>query len=240
MKRIKFSNILSWLAILVSLLGLYFQFFDVRHKLLFTPLEPSSNEEKKEFYIPLLLKNAGNQTEIILKSSLFLEIKSSNSNQPNEGTFKRFSLTTPPEFPMVLSPNEYKRVVLTGDYKTYFFGTLDHMDNGKMKYTPIIVYDSLTVLLGITYLSKSGIAREEKYSIGFLSFDRNENIKRIDYAPIKLREIDLSNDDKEIMSCSIIPQVYKDSCSIDLKDTNSIKKNYDKIQMMNRILSNRK
>jgi len=240
MKKIKFSNILSWLAVFISLLGLYFQFFDVRHKLLFTPLEPSSNGVKKEFYIPLLLKNTGNQTEIILKSSLFLEIKSGNSNKRGEGNFKMFSLTTPPEFPMVLSPNEYKRVVLTGDYKEYFFGTLENMDNGKIKYTPIIVYDSLTVLLGITYLSKSGIAREEKYSIGFLSFDRNENIKRIDYEPIKLREIDLSNDDKEIISCSIIPRVYKDSCSIDLKDTNSVKKNYDKIQLMNRILSNKK
>jgi len=240
MKKINFSNILSWLAILISLSGLYFQFFDVRHKLLFTPLEPSSNGEKKEFYIPLLLKNTGNQTEIILKSSLFLEVKSDNSNQQDGGSFKRFSLTTPPDFPMVLSPNEYKKVVLTGDYREYFFGTLENMENGKMKYTPIIVYDSLTVLLSITYLSKSGIAREEKYSIGFLSFDQNENIKRIDYVPIKLREIDLSNDDKEIISCSIIPQVYRDSCTIDLKDTNSVKENYDKIQMINRILSSKK
>jgi len=240
MKRIKFSNILSWFAILISLLGLYFQFFDVRHKLLFTPLEPSSNGEKKEFYVPLLLKNAGNQTEIILKSSLFLEVRNNNSRKENEGNFRRFSLTTPSEFPMVLSPNEYKQVILTGDYKTYLFGTLEKLNNGKIKYTPIIVYDSLTVLLSVTYLSKSGIAREEKYSIGYLSFDRNENIKRIDYAPIKLREIDLSNSDNEIISCSIIPQVYKDSFAINLKDTNSVKQNYDKIQMINKILSNKK
>lgn len=235
-KRFKLSIILSWVAILISLLSLYFQFFNINHKLLFTPLEPSSNSEKKEFYIPLLLKNAGNQTEIILKSSLLLEVKNDNPEQQ----FKKFSIVTPLEFPMVLSPNEYKKVVLVGDYKTYFWGTMEFSENEKMKYSPIVVYDSLLVLLNITYFSKSGIAKEESYSIGYLSFDKTENITRIDYAPIKLRKIDMSDDNQEIVSCSIIPQVHTGSFSIDLSDTNSVKDNIDKIQLMNRVLSETK
>lgn len=228
---LKLSIIFSSSALIISVITLYFQFFNVKHTVLYSSLEPEINYERKELYVPILFKNKGNQTEVILKSYLMIEVK-----QDSNSFYKRISPLTMEEYPLVLLPGDNKLLKMTGNYHEYLFGTYE-ISETHFKYNPITEFDSLNFIMNVTYLTSSGELDEEYREIGSISFDEKENIKRIDCKPIKLRKLDINKNDREIVSYSIVPQTHNGSFQIDLSDTNSIIQNQDKILFLNKILS---
>lgn len=219
-------------ALTISILSVYIQFFNERHSVLYTTLAPEINKENNQITIPLLLKNTGNQAEVILYSELQLEVKESEGNY-----FKRISPYANKESYIILSPGDYKTINLVGNYKQYMFGKITLIGKNDFKYSPITVFDNLNLKISIKYLTKYGTVAQEEREIGKISFDKNEQVSRIDCKPIELKKLNLRNDEIEIISYSIIPNEisFKD-VKIDLTDSLSFEKNLDKIQLFNRIL----
>jgi hypothetical protein len=60
-----FTAAMSVLAIVISVVTMYYQFFNVRHELIYSFLTPSVD---KKMVIPIIYKNEGNQNEMILES----------------------------------------------------------------------------------------------------------------------------------------------------------------------------
>ncbi|MDF9799379.1 hypothetical protein OKW21_004642 [Catalinimonas alkaloidigena] len=228
------SLLISIIALLISGFSFYFQFFNIKHSLFYTTLTPEL--KKDEIVIPLLIKNTGNQTEVLLNAELHLEVKDTSG-----GFFKRISPMNNKEAYVILSPGDYKTIRIAGNYRDYMFGTIQYINETEFEYSSITVFDNLVLILKLSYLTKYGAVAEEERLIGAVSFDENENVSRIDYMPIELKELDLSNDDYEIMSYSLIPNFkIEGKESIDLTDSNSVMENLDKIQLINRILREQK
>jgi hypothetical protein len=227
----KLSITISIIALLVTITSVYFQFFNINHSVLYCALEPEFNLEKKELKIPVLLKNLGNQTEVILSLYLYLETKEDTSS-----FFRRISEIKSVGFPITLAPSENKLINLSGDIKQYMFGTFEILDTNKIVYHPISHFDSLEFKMQISYLSNSGIVAKEERSIGYITFNKDESIKRMDCLPIKLKKLDVSNNENEIIKYSIIPQKYSQEITINLKDTNDLKKYKDRILLMRKLI----
>lgn len=248
----KFFNPLaiSIIALMISASSVYFQFFNERHSVLYTTLTPEIDNKSKQIVIPLLIKNTGNQTEVILNTELLLELKKIDGN-----LFKSIGSFKNKESFIILSPNDYKTINIVGNYQEYLFGILEFSSdlqvdlNGKMdlidkryfKYSPVTIFNDLILKVNISYLTTRGKVANEEREISKITFDKNENISRVDCNPIELKKLNLSYDASEIESYSIIPQYeFSGHFSIDLNDSNSIKQNIDKIQLLNKILDKKK
>jgi len=227
------SLTISIIALIISALSIYFQFFNERHTVLYTTLTPEIDNKNKQIVIPLLLKNTGNQTEVILNSELQLEVKEKEGN-----FFKRISPAKNKDYFIILAPNDYKTIYLFGNFKDYMFGTIKFEvgDSTSFKYSPITVFDDLILKVNITFLTTHGNVANEEREISKIFFDKNEKISRIDCNPIELKKLDLSYNESEIVSYSIIPDAdFKGNISINLNDSTSIIQNIDKLQLLNRI-----
>jgi hypothetical protein len=236
MKKPSPSLVVSIIALIVSALSIYFQFFNERHSIDYAILKPSFTEDNKQITIPLLIKNSGNQTEVLLSSELQLEVR-----DKKESYFKRISQHENEDSYVILAPGEYKTVYLVGDYKAYLFGTIKPKTNGDFEYSPITEFNDLILKIELTYLTDKGAVANEERLIGLISFDKNENIERIDCSPIELKKLNLDYDESEIVSYSIIPQKFEGKpLSINLNDSIQVKENYDKIQLVNRIIKEQK
>ena len=111
---------MSVLAVVISSITLYFQFFNVRHKLIYTFLTPSVDEK---IVIPIIFKNEGNQNEILLESNLEMEVIPNDTTKPY---FKRIGDENRKLFPIIIAPGEYKTINLIGEYKDYTKGMLEY------------------------------------------------------------------------------------------------------------------
>ncbi|PWD97473.1 hypothetical protein [Marinilabilia rubra] len=226
------SLLVSIIALIFSALSIYFQFFNEKHTLEYATLKPSFNTETKKITIPLLIKNSGNQTEVLLNSELKLEVKNNDRN-----FFKRISPYENKESYVILAPGEFKTIYLVGDYKAYLFGTVRPNPDKVIEYSPITVFNDLLLKIQLTYLTKKGAVATEERNIGFITFNKNEKIARIDCLPTELKELNLGYSESEIISYSIVPQNYVgDPLSIDFSDTAAVLENYDILQLVNRIL----
>jgi len=236
MKEKKSSNksslIISLIAIGISILGIYFQFFNVKHTVLYSTLEPELNKKKKEIIVPIIFKNQGNQTEVILNSSLMLEIK-----RKDKSFYKRISSLSLKEYPLVLSPGDYKIIEMQGSLQEYLFGTYEISETEILKYYPITVFDSLSLVVNITYLTNSGLKAEENRMIGNVSFNEKEIVKKMNFEPIKLIKLDICTHNGETMGYSIVPIKFESKWEIDLNDTNSVNQNRDKILFIEKLLN---
>lgn len=225
------SVIISMLALFTSALNTYFQFFNCKHSILFAVLEPQIN---KNLEIPLIFKNDGNQTDIILKVELFLEARCDTGS-----FYKKIDIERPNAFPVILSPKENRYIKIIGNYKNYLFGTI-LIDNKKhsMIYQPITQFDNLNLLLKITYLNEYGETVADEQAIEQISFDKRGHIIKANCCPIKLTSLKFYRNEYEVVGDYIIlPNViYHDSANIDLKDPASVAKNINKILLLNKIL----
>lgn len=180
------TAVVSTLALVISLVTMYYQFFNVKHELLYTFLFPSVNEQ---LTIPMVYKNVGNQNEIILESNIELEII------PDDGSghyFKRIGDNNKKLFPLIIAPGEYKLITLLGDYKEYFKGMLEQSPSG-LKYRKIVNLDTLSVVLTTKFIADNGIS-EVRRPVGKLSFRKDKTFDRIDFLPIKLVELEPDGD----------------------------------------------
>lgn len=218
------ANIISYFALLISVITLYFQFFHINHEVKYATLYPILDGDKKNIIFPILLKNTGNQTETILDFELLLEVK-----YKNESHYKRLSNLNERDFFSILAPNETKKIDIVGNYGIYLFGTIILGDE-DFKYQSITEFNNLNLLLKISYLNTSGIVATQERIIGQIHFNKDETIKQVDCNPIELTDLDLDNNDIEITKYSIIPN-YKsyNNISFNYKDSTSVRKNLDKI-----------
>ena len=230
--KIKISaQFLSYIAIIITILSVYFQFFHINHEIKYASLYPILDEKEKTLTFPVLLKNSGNQIETILDFQLLLEAKDNNGS-----FYKRISELNEKQFFSILEPGESKRIDLIGNLNTYLFGTVIAGKN-DFDYEPISEFENLNLLLKTSYLTKKGVVATEDRIVGKLTFNTDETVKRIDCLPTELQNLELAKDDFEIFQYSIIPDNKKYSDQyIDFTDSISIKKNLGKLLFLEKTL----
>lgn len=190
---------LSIIAIVVSLITMYYQFFNVEHDLQYTFLFPSIGEK---IAIPIVYKNDGNQNEMILESNVELEII------PDDGSeqyFKRIGDENKRLFPLILTPGEYKTITLLGDYKEYFKGMLEQLPAG-VRYREIVNLDTLSVVITTQFISTDGISKAQRH-IGKITFRKDRTFDRISINPIKLTKLE-ADDEIEMTGGGVINADY--------------------------------
>lgn len=229
------SLVISIIALLLSALGVYFQFFNVRHSLLYSILTPELLQESQEIIIPVLIKNNGNQTEVILGYDLLLEVKEDSGS-----FFKRISQFNSKDHYSVLSPGEYRTINIVGNYKNYLLGTIkiNYPEEADYEYSPIRKFDDLLLKIKLTFLTTYGNVAFEEREIGKITFNTSDKIERIDCEPIALIKLNLRKNDYQIVSYSIIPNYnIKRQIIIDLNDSASLKEYRNENELFDRILN---
>jgi hypothetical protein len=182
------TAIASTLALIISLITMYFQFFNIKHELLYTFLFPSVDEQ---LTIPIVYKNAGNQNEMILESNIELEVI------PNDGSdhyYQRIGDENKKLFPLIIAPGDYKMITLLGDYKDYFKGILEQSPAG-LKYRKIVNLDTLSIVITTKFISGNEVTDESRH-FGRITFKKDRTFDRIDYKPIRLTKLEAVDDVK--------------------------------------------
>lgn len=233
------GNVIGVIALIIAALSLYFQFFNKNHSLVYGILDLEFNN-RKEITVPLFFKNDGNQTEVVLNAYLSLEVRGDTSSN-----FKRISDLKPGNFPIILSPNESKLIKIVGNYEDYFFGLVEyHLDENfrpiNFEYIPIKNYDSLSLCIELSYLTKNGTYATENITIGEITFSENEEIMQANYEPVSLKKLDLQKWGIEYLEMRYMPTEFKQDLTFSLNDTNAIVENYDKLLLINKLLENNK
>ena len=229
------SNTISYIALFVTVVSTYYQFFHINHEVKYSSLYPLLDEDSKTITFPILFKNTGNQTETILDFQLLLEARNNNRI-----FYKRISELKSEEFFSILKPGESKKINLTGNYEVYLFGTI-FTETDDFNYKPISDLENLTLLLKTTYLNTEGVVASEERIVGSLTFTKNETIKQIDCPPTELIDLDLDKDDFEIHQYTIIPDNKQyNGLHVDFTDSISIKENLDKLLFLERVLKSDK
>lgn len=206
--KAKSSTHLSITAILISLITMYFQFFNVKQELLYAYLSPKIEDKTQTLIIPIVYKNNGNQNEMILNSNIEIEVKMLHEK---DSYFKRIGDLNNDLFPIILAPGEMKTVNLKGQYKDYFSGMLEFSEQG-LKYKKIDSLNNLAIKLTTSFLRDEGIENVER-NIGKISFRNSNEYEQLDYGAISLMELKPNNNIK-IMSNSIVNVGFNDSFSI--------------------------
>ncbi|MGY3055430.1 hypothetical protein ACVWYG_003646 [Pedobacter sp. UYEF25] len=151
--KISISDVLSISALLVSLIAVYFQFFYKNHEVQYTFFSPNYNNDKFTIEVPFLFKNTGNQIEMILGSTLLLEVKGNNGRH----YYKDMGGSVLNDFPMLLNSTESKIIKLTSDYRKYLFGSLILDSTGfPIDFQKIEILDSLKLRVKTQFLTKYG------------------------------------------------------------------------------------
>jgi hypothetical protein len=227
----RLTIIISSLALIVSVSATYFQFFNKRHKVLYSTLEPKFNNSNKTIKIPIIFKNTGNQTEIVLNSTLNIELKGGDNS-----SHKRISGQSQAEFPIILAPNESKLVTISGNYGDYLLSTFEISDSKELIYYPVKVLDSLRLFLNTSYIAVSGRVSDQDHDIGYMTFEDNKKIKRIYCYPIELKKLPMHNNEKRIIWFVLRQendQVYYTNNPL---DSSSLNYNEEKLQLINKLL----
>ena len=217
--------LISILALIISILGVFFPYLYVKNSVLFCAL-PIEHNSNKEIIIPLLFRNDGNREEIILNSVLHLELKTDSKSY-----FKRISPLKNENFPFMLSPNENIIIPLIGSYKDYFQGLLITDEDSILDYYPVVDYSNLELLINITYISSNGNMNYERKRIAYLSFDEFQNISLIQGESIKLEKLKLNTNYESVRYFSM-PKNYERSLSFGVDDSISMKENMNLLKFI--------
>lgn len=216
-------------ALVISLASVYFQFFYIKHSLLYVAM-PIEYNDKKDIDIPLIFRNRGNQEEIILNTVLYLELKTDSASH-----YKRISYLKSDIYPLMLAPNEHKLVVLSGNYEEYFKGLILIDDDSISGYCPVTYLDNLWLVMDVEYLSSNGSMNKVSHKIADISFNSNNTIKSIHGEPVILQELEMDTDSENAGYYSM-PKQYSGHISIDLQDSSSVRKNKENVQMIESLI----
>lgn len=184
--RLDLNTTLSILAIVISTVTMYFQFFSKKHDLLYAFMYPTVADKLE---IPIIYKNNGDYNELILESNIELEII------PDDGSekyFKRIGDENKKSFPLILAPGNFKVINILGDYKEYFKGMMEYTDSG-LKYRAIVNFDTLSVVVTTKFISRNGIGQTRRH-IGKITFKKDKSFDRMDICPIVLKELEADED----------------------------------------------
>ncbi|MCD9854825.1 hypothetical protein LUD75_08915 [Epilithonimonas sp. JDS] len=216
-KEIRSSNFISIIALFISLITFYYQFFNVKHEILYSNFVPDVNNDSDTLKVPVFFKNSGNQTEIILDGNLIMEVKTEN----NENYFKRIGDSNKNQFPIILNANENKYLVLSSNYNDYLFGSLEISPNGT-NFREFTILDSLKLKMTTQFITKDGILSNDTIDVGYITFGPNRKIVRLDYNATKLRALNLNENDTEIGGGTFFSHTI--SGTVDLKNPADIEK----------------
>ncbi|MET3977716.1 hypothetical protein ABIB62_000284 [Mucilaginibacter sp. UYP25] len=192
---------MSILAFIISIITMYYQFFNVSHEMIYTFLTPSVNEK---IIIPMIYKNEGNQNEMLLEANIELEVIPNDTTKPY---FKRIGDENIKSFPIVVAPGQYKSINLIGEYKDYSNGMMEYKPSGP-KYRAITKFDSLQVFVTTKFITDDGIA-ETRRLVGQVSFLNDMTFDRFEYKPIKLLKLE-GKDKGEMISGIVANMNYSD------------------------------
>lgn len=185
-RKLDLNAVLSILAIIISVVTMYFQFFSTKHELLYAFMYPTVSEKME---IPIVYKNDGSFNELILESNIEMEII------PDDGSeeyYKRIGDENKKMFPLIIGPGDYKVINLLGDYKEYFIGMMEYSPSG-LKYRETVNLDTLSVVVTTKFVSNNGIGQTRRH-IGRISFRKDRTFDRIDITPIELIELESDED----------------------------------------------
>lgn len=227
----RITIVISITALLISLAGIYFQFFYSKRSLVFTALMIEHNDNR-DLEVPLVFKNLGTTEEVLLNTTLHLEVKTENDTI---SYFKRISEYNSKEYPLMLSPNENKLIRLKSNYKNYFGGLVITNLDSITGYCPIRFLDNLKLILNIEYISSNGNMCNENFLIAELSFNDEKYINLIKGEPIKLRELEI-NSDSEMTGYYSMPKTFSNGFSINLNDSSAVEENKDALIFIENLL----
>lgn len=217
-KKFRSFDYLSILALSLSFITFYYQFFNIKHEILYSNFTPNFDNSSDSLFVPVFFKNNGNQTEVILDGNLIMEVKTDN----NENYFKRIGDSNKDKFPIILNTNENKFIKLSSNYEDYLFGSLEISPEGN-NFREFTILDSLQLKMTTQFITKDGILSNDTIDIGYVTFGQNKKITRLDYNATKLRSLNLNNNDITIQGGSIM--TFTISNKVDLKNPADIEKN---------------
>jgi hypothetical protein len=192
------------------------------------------HDENRNLEVPLIFKNLGNTEEVLLNTTLHLEVK---TDVDSISYYKRISEYQSKDYPLMLSSNENKLIRLKSNYREYFKGlVLTDMDS-IIGYCPIKRLDDLRLMLNIEYISSNGSMQSESFLIGELSFNDDNYIKLIKGEPVKLRKLEINND-SEMSYYYSMPKTYSNGFSINLKDSVALEENKDALMFFQNLIEN--
>ncbi len=151
-KKFRSFDYISLVALIISLITFYYQFFNIKHEILYSNFTPIVDNNVDSLTVPVYFKNSGNQTEVILDGNLIMEVKTEN----NENYFKRIGDENKNKFPIILNANENKFIKLTSSYDDYLFGSLEIGPQGSF-FREFTILDSLKLKLTTQFITKDGI-----------------------------------------------------------------------------------
>ena len=110
------------------------------------------------------------------------------------------------------------------------------IDNDSISgYCPVRYLDNLWLIMDIEYLSSNGSMNKVSHKIAEISFTSNNTIKLIHGEPAILYELEMDTDSENAGYYSM-PKQYSGHISIDLQDSSSMRKNKDKLLMIESLI----
>jgi hypothetical protein len=183
MKKINLTNTISVLALLISILSIYFSVFYKNHDPTVSIIDSKIDLSSNTIKVDLLFYNKGNSyATVISKYLLFYQ----DNDWENKGII---FVNGKPVYnaetnPIILKPDEQilKEIESVADFKK-----MDNEYSRKLNFTKKIKIGLVT-----EYINSSGLRTSELFKIGYIFLDKNKMIEkyRMNYESFSLNSWD--------------------------------------------------
>ena len=183
MKKYNLSNKISILALIISILSIYFSVFYKNHDPIVSIIDSKIDFSSNSVKVDLLFYNKGNSyATIISKYLLFYQ----DNDWENKGVI---FINGKPVYkaettPIILKPDEQilKEIESVADFKK-----MDNEYSRKLNFT-----EKIKVGLVTEYINSSGLRTSELFNIGYIFLDKNKMIEkyRMNYDSFSLNSWD--------------------------------------------------
>ncbi len=172
-KPVKRPMFWSFLAIVISLISLYSQFFFVNHDLRVNLVDGDYTKDSLRYQI--VYHNRGNQDATILKSKIELYLK----NKKKASSLKLEQRKTP----LILSAGRqnYEEMKFSADFSNY-----------NLQFWGVNWTDTLAVKLSFEFLNDNNYPSEKHFECGWIKLD---STKKVEYYLTEMNSIELESDE---------------------------------------------
>jgi hypothetical protein len=171
------SNLIAFIALIISGVSLYFQFFHEKYDLNASIIDAEIKNDT--ISLDLIYHNKGNQDATISSAEIFFYSDKNKSKLENHIEF-----INDKQLPYILSPGKQVFKQLT---QKVYFNEKDLLENSKTRYN-----DTLRVSLRVTFLNENSLQSEKITECGWITLD---SVKNIDYWYIKYQKLTLDSDE---------------------------------------------
>ena len=171
------SNLIAFIALIISAISLYFQFFYEKYDLNTSIID--AKVQNDTISLDLIYHNKGNQDAAISSAEIFFYSDKNKLKPENHIEF-----INEQQEPYILSPGKqvYKRFI-----QKVYFTEKDLLENSKTNYN-----DTLRVNLRVTFLNENSLQSEKIAECGWITLD---SLRNIDYWFIKYQKLNLDSDE---------------------------------------------